>query len=272
METPDDPDNTEHNVARRVELIGDFIAEAEHTTGAHVRRVGISSPGLADSANRSMYQLPGKMWGIEGLDWEKALGNRWTVRVLNDANAALLGEQWVGAAADMTDVILLTLGTGVGGALMLNNMLVQGYYGRAGHFGQLILDPRGPGDIFDMPGSLEYFFGNSYLPIRTGGKYTSVAALVEDYRRGDRTAARHWIDSIEALAIGLTSLLNAFDPQCVVLGGGIADAEEALFDPLAQMMDKYEWRPTGEPVPIIKARLGNLAGAMGAANFVVHRT
>ena len=267
--TPDAPDDEPGNVKRRVTAIRRFFEQVQSNTGEQFRGIGVSSPGLADAENRSMYYLPGKMWGVEGLDWEDALGLGKTARVINDGHAALLAEQWVGAAAGKRDVVLLTLGTGVGGALMLNGQLVQGSAGRAGHFGHIILNHRGPSDIFEIPGSLEWYFGNATVSVRTGGKYASVEELVEGYRAGERLATRHWLDAVDALAVGLVSIINSVDPECFVLGGGITAAREALFRPLEHAMDRYEWRPSGARVPIYKAHLSTLAGAMGAAKYIM---
>jgi len=80
-------------------------------------------------------------------------------------------------------------------------------------------------------------------------------------------AAECWQRSIRGLAVGIATLVNAFDPEIVVLGGGIAESGSMLFEPLREYLDEVEWRPTGEPVCIVAATLGELAGAIGAARF-----
>src|SRR5690606_23919840 len=117
---------------------------------------------------------------------------------------------------------LLTLGTGVGGAILSEGRLLRGHLGRAGHFGHVTVDSAGLPDIVGTPGSLEDAIGNHSLSARSGGRYTSTADLVADVARGDAEATAVWSRSIRDLAAGITSLINVVDPETVLLGGGIA--------------------------------------------------
>jgi glucokinase len=185
--------------------------------------------------------------------------------VLNDAQAALLGETWQGPARGARNVMLLTLGTGVGGAAMVDGRLLRGHLGRAGHLGHVCLDIDGERDIVNTPGSLEAMIGNYSVGRRSGGRHETTHALVEAYRRGDREAGAVWERSLEALACGIVSLVNVLDPEVVIIGGGIAVAGEALFVPLEARVRELEWTLEGEHVKIIPASLGEFAGAIGAA-------
>src|SRR5437879_5910035 len=151
--------------------------------------------------------MPGRLPGLAGLDWQKFL--RWSkpVLVLNDAQAALLGEVWRGAARDSHNALLLTLGTGVGGAAMVDGHLLRGNLGRAGHLGHISLDPAGQPDIVRTPGSLEAAIGDCTVHLRSGGRFVSTKALVAAARRGDAWARRVWLASAQALAAGLASLI-----------------------------------------------------------------
>ncbi len=266
-ETPDEPEDLEGNLRRRVTALREFFFRVVEEYGS-VDGIGVSSPGLASRDNRYTYDLPGKMWGVERTDWEEAFDLGVTARVINDAHAALMAEHWLGAAADMENVVLLTLGTGVGGALIVNGRLVQGRHGRAGHFGHIIMDPRGPSDIFDVPGSLEWLVGNATVPVRTNFRWQDIESIVRDYEAGDRLATRHWVTMIETLAAGIVSIINSVDPEAVVLSGGVTAAGNLLFEPLREAVGRYEWRPQGITVPVIPARFGALAGAIGAAKFI----
>jgi len=183
----------------------------------------------------------------------------------NDANAAALGEKWMGAGREVNDMVLLTLGTGVGGAVLSDGRLLRGARGRAGHFGHVSLDPDGPRSITGMPGALEMQFGDCTVAERSGGRFSTTAALVSAHRAGDAAATAVWRRSVRALACALGGAINAVDPELIVLGGGIAQAGEALFAPLAEEMERCEWRPGGARVPIVAATLGEWAGAIGAA-------
>jgi glucokinase len=87
------------------------------------------------------------------------------------------------------------------------------------------------------------------------------------HQDGDHFASRVWLDSVRALAAGITSLINVLDPEAVVLGGGIMAAGDALLKPLHNFLDEMEWRPGGHQVPIVAAILGDYAGALGAAFY-----
>ena len=232
--------------------------------------VGVCAPGLASGDNRSIACLPGGTPRIEGLDWTEHLDRAGVVTVLNDAQAAAVGESWVGAARGYADAVVLTLGTGVGGGLILGGELVKGAAGRAGHLGHLTIDLDGPPGLVGAPGCLEDFVGDRTVARRSGGAYSSTCELVAAVDAGREDAADIWGRSVHALACGIVSIVNAFDPQVVVIGGGIASAGETLFEPLRAAVARVEWRPAGVGVPIVPARLGDLAGAVGAARYAAN--
>lgn len=227
--------------------------------------VGLAAPGLAAIDHRSIAFMPQRLPGLEKLDWQKRFRSSSAVPVLNDAHAALLGEVWRGAARGCRNVVLLTLGTGVGGAAIVDGHALHGRIGRAGHFGHISLNPQGPPGITGTPGSLEDAIGDSTLQARSGGRFRSTRELVGAVRRRDREAKEIWLASVRALAAGVTSLINALDPEVVILGGGIAQAGPALFAPLHRFLDQFEWRPGGVRARIVRAQLGDRAGAFGAA-------
>lgn len=147
-------------------------------------RIGVAAPGLAARDGRSISFMPGRLPGLEGLDWTSMLQAASPVQVINDAHAALIGESAFGAAMGVQDAIMLTLGTGVGGAIMLGGKIVTGHLGRAGHFGHISLNPTGPRDIVNTPGSLEDAIGECTLMQRSAGKYSTTEALLADHHKG----------------------------------------------------------------------------------------
>jgi glucokinase len=178
----------------------------------------------------------------------------------------LLAEVWRGAARSVRNVILLTLGTGVGGAAMVDGHILRGRLGRAGHLGHVSLNPDGPADIVGTPGSLEDAIGEHNVIQRTHGRFQSTRDLVQAYEQGSKEAADAWLASVHALAAAITGFINVLDPEVIVIGGGIAEAGPSLFDPLNQSLDRFEWRPGGARARIVRAELGKHAGAIGAAH------
>lgn len=231
--------------------------------------IGIAAPGMAARDESHIACLPASKVQLEGLLWSDFLNYTGPIRVLNDAHAALLGELWQGAARGFGNAILLTLGTGVGGAILIEGKLLRGHLGRAGHFGHICLDPEGPQGILGMPGSLEDFVGDQTVEARSGGRFSSTAALIQAVEAKDAQAETIWSQSLRVLACGLSSLINVLDPEAIILGGGIARAGNTLFHPLQQALDTVEWRPTGTRVPVIPAALGEWSGTYGAAYRVL---
>ena len=239
-----------------------LVDELEQLAG-RAETIGISAPGLADDEGRMIAYMPGRMHGLEGFDWAEWLER--DAAVLNDAHAALLGEVWQGAAVGLQHAILLTLGTGVGGAIWSEGRLLRGRLGRAGHLGHICLNPYGKPSISGTPGGLEDWIGNHNIAERSDGRFATTHELVQAVVAGDEFAAEVWSKSIRALGCTVASLVNILDPEAVIIGGGIAAAGRTLFLPLQEVLDEIEWRPGGAMVKLLSAQLGEWAGTYGAA-------
>jgi predicted NBD/HSP70 family sugar kinase len=248
------------------------VAALEERRGGRASWFGVATPGLPARDGRTVAALEGRLSGLVGLDWSSLFRTSATIRVLNDAQAALVGEAWKGAAVGYRNAVLLTLGTGVGGAILSDGRLLAGQVGRAGHFGHLCLDPEGaPPATTPVPGALENTICNGTVRARTNGRFSDTRELVAAHLAGDPEATAVWLRSVHRLACGISSIVNAADPEVVILGGGIAQAGPALFEPLARFLDDVEWRPFGSGVPIVAAALGEAAGALGAARAAMER-
>jgi glucokinase len=246
------------------EKIRAIIAELQLARGTSPERIGLSAPGFAARDGLSIARMPGRLQGLEGLNWSEFLGTPKPVPVLNDAHAALLGEAWRGAARGFQNCFMLTLGTGVGGAAIVDGKLLKGALGRGGHLGHICLDLDGPRDVCRMPGSLEVMIGNCTIEQRSRGKFTTTHELVDAHRAGDAFASEVWLNSVRALGYAISSLINVLDPEAVIVGGGISRSGAALFQPLDQFVRDTEWN-VGARVKILPAQLGEYAGAYGAA-------
>ena len=244
-------------------------SELESMAGQSAALIGLSAPGLANHDATAIDYMPGRLDGLEGLDWSGVFDQPTTV--LNDAHAALMGEIWQGAARGMDDVFLLTLGTGVGGAAVVNGQLLRGHLGRAGHLGHIALDFHGSGDICGTPGSLENLVGNHNIAERSSGRFATTHEMIAALEAGDPKARQTWDESMRALAAGIASLVNVLDPEAVLIGGGISRAWEHLEPRVSEWLEKFEWRPGGARVELRRAALGEWAGTYGAAYFAMQQ-
>ncbi len=233
--------------------------------------IGLAAPGLVAKGGRAIAYMPGRLEGLENFDWTDYLNAPNPIPILNDAQAALLGEVHHGAARGEKNVLLLTLGTGVGGAAMVDGNLLRGAIGRAGHLGHISLSANLPWNTTNCPGGLESEIGNYNILDRSKGRYASTQQLVVAYESGDPEAAIIWMHSIECLARAVTSFINILDPETILIGGGIALAGRSLFEPLETILRPMEWAAGGHRVQIKPAQLGEFAGAIGSACNALYR-
>lgn len=242
-----------------------LIEELEKKAPEQITAIGISTPGTVDPTHSQVISNGTKMLGIEGHNWSEYL-NRKTF-VINDAHAALYAESRIGAAKGYREVVMLTLGTGVGGAILINDQIYQGQVGRGGHLGHMSVSDDSLLDIVRTPGSLEDAIGEGTVKQRSHGKYLTTKDLVEGYEDHEPFASWVWLQSIRALSRGVISLINILSPELILLGGGITHADASLMTPLKAFMDMYEWRPKDHRTPVAFAKMGNAAGSLGAALF-----
>ena len=249
-----------------------------------VSGVGVGVPGLVDAGGELRFapNLP----GVVDLPLATPLTERLGVPVVveNDASCAGWGEREAGAGRGRDHVLLVTLGTGIGGGIILGGRLFRGHHGFAGEIGHMVVDPHGPPCVCGQRGCWERFASGSGLgrlarEASVAGRADRIVALAggdpEDVRGEHVTAAAGEGDA-EALAVmadfgwwvalGLANLANAFDPELFVLGGGLVEAGEVLLAPVRkafdELLDGADHRPeTG----IVAAELGEHAGAIGAA-------
>ena len=262
-ETQDDPKDREGDVWKsNVKSVVDELIKKSNGKAA---LAGFSAPGLANKDNTCISYLPNRLLGLEDFHWGDYLGVE--TFVLNDAHSHLIAESQVGVGKGYKNVVLLTLGTGVGGGILINGRLYQGELGRAGHLGHLSVNQKEDTSIVGSPGSLEDSIGECTIEQRTYGKFRSTEALVNAFRAGDTFATWVWLKSVEHLARGMVSLINAFSPQLFILAGGITQAGDALLRPLKDLLDVYEWRPGGYATELKVAATGTNTGALGAAIF-----
>jgi len=251
--------------------VASMIEELKHESSSVVNSIGLSAPGLANTDNTSIAFMPGRLPGLENFNWSEFTSQR--IFVLNDAHAALMAESTFGAAKGMQHAVLLTLGTGVGGGILINGQLYQGLSQMAGHLGHITVDADNPNmDVTNMPGSIEDAIGNLSISKRSMGKFNTTFELVEAYKRGESFASWLWLSSVRKLAITMASAINVLSPEAVIIGGGISLAADDLIKPLQDFLDLYEWRPGGKRTVVKLAQFSDLAGAIGAAGFALTKS
>ena len=188
------------------------------------------------------------------------------VVVANDANCAGLGETWLGAGQDYQNLILLTLGTGVGGCIILNGELFVGHDGCAGELGLVTLDPKGHECHSGNTGSLEQHISAQAIRREMGMEPGELAALAE---KEDEGAISFWQRYGRLLGIGLVSTIYVLNPEAVIIGGGIS-AAAPYFLPTTQTEISQRIRPRYRgTLKLLTATLGNRAGMVGAAKLAM---
>lgn len=253
------------------EAINRIIRELKKRSDDQVAAIGLCAPGLADPANRCIECMPGRLPGLVHFNWSDFVGEE--IFVLNDAHSALTAEASFGAGKGLKHLILITLGSGVGGGVMIDEKLYQGMAQMAGHFGHMTVDAgTATRDVTNMPGSIEEAIGNITITERSYGKYKTTFELIEAYSQGESFATWLWLDSVRKLAISIASSINLISPEAVIIGGGIGQAGDALMKPLGHFLDLYEWRPGGKRTPLIPAQFSDMAGALGAAAFALSKS
>ena len=232
-------------------------------------RVGIGLPGPMDAAARVArvcINLPG--WQQVPLaEWlEPQLGRR--VTLANDGNCALMGEAWRGAAVGYRDVLLLTLGTGVGGGVLLNGQLFTGQGGAAAEPGLISVNPDGPACNSGNRGSLEQYCSIAGLRRLLDQDPQTLDRLA---RAGDLQALEAWREYGRWLGVGLSSLIYVLTPQLVLIGGGLSAASAHFLPHALAEVEQRVQAVSRLGLEMRCAALGNGAGRLGAARLALER-
>ncbi len=260
---PTEGEGGPEHVLERLALAGRTAAEA----AGPLATAGVGVPGIYEDTHgtiRFFTNLPGPWAGHAlGEPLSEALGV--PVRLINDARAFTLAEARVGAGRGCAALIGVTLGTGVGGGIVLDGRLVLGVNGTAGEIGHQVIDlrPEAPRCGCGNTGCLEAYVGAGALA-RFAGTATAAEAFAADERGDERArgAVEAWIDH---LAIGLANLVTVLTPDRIVLGGGVSTAAARIITPLRDRLRTHVHLTDPDHVEIVHAALGVRAGAIGAA-------
>lgn len=228
-----------------------------------VASVGVGFAGLVqrDGVVNQTTHLPGTRGVAMRAELESALGL--PVAIDNDATCAAVAEWRMGAGRGCSDVLAVTLGTGIGGGAIVDGKLARGHHGLAAEFGHLVVQRDGEQCKCGRRGCWEmYASGDALSRVSRGlGLDDVLAAAVS----GHAEAVRHVDDFARWVALGLANLTNAYDPECIVLGGGLGSRAD-LLPPVEQHFRGSDRSHAGRPLPrLATAVLGHRAGAIGAA-------
>ena len=227
--------------------------------------IGLGTPGPADADGRVArvaINLAG--WHEVPLaDWLEDKTGRSTT-IANDANCAGLGEAWLGAGRSFRNLILLTLGTGVGGAIILDGKLFVGHQGAAGELGLITLNPDGPACNSGNCGSLEQYGSIQAIRRRTGLEPEVLGAQAI---AGHAPALEFWQSYGRDLGAGLASLIYVLTPEAIVIGGGVSASAEFFFPAIQAEINRRVLPSSRAGLQLLPASLGNQAGMVGAAKL-----
>jgi len=246
--------------------------------------VGVACKGIIDAESSRINRLPGDLHFLEGSVLQDFVKARLPVRADNDARVALVAEALWGAARGRRNVVLLTLGTGVGGAAMVDGVVLHGAAGIAGHFGHMTVDPHGPLCMCGNHGCLETFFSSraieseyfahqhraapTTLPTKSDGEVQHTEAIFQAAANGDESARSVLERAFDYLGALVVSLLHAFDPEVLILGGNIAQAGDQVLGPVRAAIAKNGCGMLGREVPVVLQSAVGYGGVLEAAGLV----
>jgi glucokinase len=275
-----------HEPSPRAESsLRDFVRTVLNHARSQVRGIGIGCRGVIDTATSRVNSLPGELNFLEGqLLAEVIDAEDLPVLADNDARTALVAEVLWGAALGRRNVVMLTLGTGVGGAVLVDGAMLRGASGAAGHLGHMSLDPHGGLCICGSYGCVETRFSSraiesDYLAhlhraaptkLSSGktGQPPSTQAIFRAAAEGDESA-RCVIDrALSALTATVVSVLHIFDPEVLIIGGNIAEAGQQLLAPIREEITRRTRILLGREVPIVFQSLIGYGGVTGAAGLI----
>lgn len=257
------PSKPEAVAAAIADLVNELNAEK------NCKAVGIGIPGPVDgSARIARVAINLSDWHDVPLAEMVEAKTGLTVTLNNDANCAGLGEAWLGAGRNYQNVILITLGTGVGGAIILNGQLFTGHYGAAGELGLITLNPDGPPCNSGNNGSFEQYCSINGVKRLSGYDPGDLAKLAH---KEDPEAIAHWEAYGKLLGAGLTSLIYIFTPEMIILGGGISASSEYFLPATMAEIKRRVLASSRVDLQVVRAELGNRAGMVGAAKLALQK-
>jgi glucokinase len=273
-------------VDRMVGMIQDAVRDSRHEANLPEEAfigIGLGSPGPLDRRTGTVLDTPNLGW--RNFPLRDLIANAAGLDTVldNDANAATLGEWWMGAAREADPVVGVTLGTGIGGGIVLGGRVFHGTSDVAGEIGHMTIDSTGRKCNCGNYGCLEAYASgpaiaaravegletgsSSLLPDMVGGELDRITAetVYEAIVAGDVYAADVMRETAKFLGTGLANLINVLNPEMIVISGGVTRAGDHLFQPLRAEVRRRAFSHAAESCRIVSTELGGMAGVIGAA-------
>jgi glucokinase len=270
------------NVAQKIRALADAAS-------ASVRGAGIGCPGRINFTSGDIVWLKSKLEFLEGISLARQLGERLECPVIcdNDVNTILAGEMRFGAGMGYRDVIAVTVGTGIGGALVLGGRMVRGRNWATGHFGYMSLDPGGARHVCGNTGIVEEYASQSGIlrQVRQALEAGEVSPLTESLARGDEPGLRELFTAQEegdqlgcrlaerltsALGMLIANLIYALDPELILVGGGIVTHRPSILDAVRrEVAGRVDFLPPSA-TNILPMALGDAAGVLGGVALAMN--
>ncbi len=268
----------------------DYILSLKSMDSSQLDSISIAAAGAIDSKRGLITSSP-NLPGWHDIPLRDMVREKYRVNtfLLNDASAAALGEHRFGVGRGVNNLILLTVGTGIGGGIIINGQLYEGSSGSAGEMGHMTIDVNGPSCTCGNIGCLEMLASGTAIAREARrriaqGEKTSLLEIVSG-KVADITAEKIGIaaqdgDSLaldviaEAgtyLGVGMLNLVNIFNPEIIVVGGSVAKLGDLLLEPARQVVRERAFKLSSEAVRIVTAQLGDEVGLLGAAAFAMER-
>lgn len=241
-----------------------------------IQGVGIGLPGLVDTPNGIVRFLP-NIPGWRNVPLKKNLESKLhlPVSLENDVNLIALGEWKYGAGRGVSNMVCMTLGTGVGSGLILDGRLYRGPGFAAGELGHMPLNEEGDPCGCGGYGCLETYVGNRRLVARAASvmnlKNITLEQMYALAKKGNSKALKFWDEAAHHIGNGLIGVINLLNPQRVIIGGGVSSNHEFLFKTIAAVIRKRAMPTQAAMAKIVRAQLGNDAGILGAQVLVNER-
>ncbi|MFB5189553.1 ROK family transcriptional regulator [Alicyclobacillus fastidiosus] len=262
----------ERVVRQMSEMIQSVMADAPDSP-LGVIGVGIGIPGLVDAKRGVVLNAPNLHW--KGVHLKSMLQYELSLPVVldNEANAGAMGEQLFGAGKGVSNMVYISIGTGIGTGIILNNQLIRGEGGIAGEFGHMTIDRSGPTCSCGNHGCLEIYASEKAMLDQyqqLTGTRKSLPEIARLAQSGDAHASAAIRSAASYLGIGAASLVNGLNPALILVGSRVGDASQLIIDTVDETIRDRSFTEPFSPTRIRNSALGDLTCAIGAASLVLH--